>query len=256
MGGSVNHLLVVGGYSRLAKSTLDHFASLGFVISSIDIQSPKEVRPKVKDFTADISSLDTCVPVLRRVIEESGPVSSVVFFSRHRFRGGAAEDRADWQGSVDVELRAPSVILHELIGLSENKSELRSSVLIGSVLGRLVSLNQTASYHTTKTATEGLVRYLATKFLADGVRVNAIAPGFISDKRPQLSEKDQKITTALPSAVISLVPVVTSQNLASACFFLCSENSMGINGQTIVVDGGWSNIEQLGLLLDYKGQDK
>ncbi len=252
----MTHLLVVGGQSRLAQTAIDLFITLGHTISSFDIQDPKEGRPGVSHFEVDISALETFEPVLRKVVEKSGPVSSVLFFSRYQSKSGSFEGREDWYGSIDIGLRAPTKILQELAGLPENKGRLASAVLMGSVLGRLVSDIQTASYHSVKGATDALARYLAIRLLPNGIRVNVVAPGFVSEKQSLVSENKVKPMDALPSSVIGLVPVVTAAQLASVCHFLCSESSNGINGQTILVDGGWSNVEQLGLLLGYEGRLK
>lgn len=240
------HLLLVGGHAQLAQPAVPVFMDEGWTVSIIDRGDAPSARETVNAIQADITRDDELNTALRRVIDKSGPVTAVIFYTRYPSKPGRIEGHEEWQNAVEVGLRAPEIILNKLIQLPSNEKLLTSSVLVGSVLGRMVSLNQTASYHAVKAATEGLTRYLSRRFIPVGVRVNAVSPGYIFGKRMSGAVSLGGDNGVAPT--LTTVPPIRADDIASVCAFLCSESSKAINGQIILTDGGYSNFEQFDLL--------
>jgi enoyl-[acyl-carrier protein] reductase III len=70
-----------------------------------------------------------------------------------------------------------------------------------------------------------------------GIRVNILAPGTVATEVwKALPEAENRIAAAINRTPIRRL--VTPEEVASAAHFLCSQASMGIVGQTLVVDGG------------------
>ena len=97
-----------------------------------------------------------------------------------------------------------------------------------------------AAYSAAKAGIEGLTRCLATEWAADGIRVNALAPGYIHTphheeafRRGVLSEPGIQART--PSGDLGF-----PRDIASAAAYLASPEACYITGQTILVDGGMS----------------
>ena len=90
-------------------------------------------------------------------------------------------------------------------------------------------------YSATKAALDGLTRSLAREMGPEGIRVNAVAPGyFASDMTRHVSDK-------LQAAIIRRTPLKrlgTVEDLTGVIAFLISPQAAFITGQTIVVDGG------------------
>lgn len=88
-----------------------------------------------------------------------------------------------------------------------------------------------------KGALESLARHLAVELAPRGIRVNILAPGTVATEVWKvIPEAEVRIATAIDRTPIRRL--VTTDEVALAALFLCSQASMGIIGQTLVVDGG------------------
>ena len=95
------------------------------------------------------------------------------------------------------------------------------------------------AYASSKGAVVALTRSLAIAWAADGIRVNAIAPGFIRTKLTQDVLADQERV----EEIISRTPMKrwgNPQDLSGLANFLCTEEAAFITGTTLTVDGGFS----------------
>ncbi|MBM3771537.1 MAG: glucose 1-dehydrogenase [Acidimicrobiia bacterium] len=110
---------------------------------------------------------------------------------------------------------------------------------IASIAGlfSLVNGPHYAAYSASKAGLIGLTRELAASWGRQGIRVNAIAPGFfhsrLADPVIPLVEDDIKTHSPIPR-------VGATGELMGVAVFLASDASSYITGQTIAVDGGWS----------------
>ena len=95
-----------------------------------------------------------------------------------------------------------------------------------------------SSYAIAKHGVLGLTRALANEWAAHGVRVNAIAPGYIAtDFNERLRDDPERY-----QAILDRIPAGrwgTPEDLAGAFVYLCSPASAYVNGQVLAVDGGW-----------------
>ena len=98
---------------------------------------------------------------------------------------------------------------------------------------------QIPAYASAKTAIVGLTRSLALAYTEDGIRVNAIAPGWIATAISRGGREDpvfnDKLMQRLPNKRWA-----DPEELAGTAVFLASPASALINGVTIPVDGGYT----------------
>ncbi|MGG4264547.1 SDR family NAD(P)-dependent oxidoreductase [Peribacillus simplex] len=109
---------------------------------------------------------------------------------------------------------------------------------ISSIAG-LKGIPKLSSYSASKAGIIGLTKSLSKEFASYNVRVNAVAPGYVSDTRMfnQIEEKD----LAVYKKQIDLNRFGNPEEIARAVSFICSDDASYITGQTLVVDGGLSN---------------
>ena len=113
------------------------------------------------------------------------------------------------------------------------------SIVAVSSLGSSRTIPKYGALGPTKAALESVVRYLAVELAPAGIRVNAIAGGFVPTdsirKHPDAEAMSQMIAARTPAKRLG-----TPEDLADVVLFLLSPLSRWICGQTIVVDGGLS----------------
>lgn len=117
-----------------------------------------------------------------------------------------------------------------------------SLVLVSSVWQNL-SRKSKFSYSVSKASLEGLLNSVLADFSENGLRINAVLPGVIDTPMTRANLNDEQIKTIenqTPSGKL-----VSSNELAKVITWLLSKESLGVNGQFINVDNGWSNVRTI-----------
>lgn len=187
-----------------------------------------------RGFACDVSSVDEVTATVQKIEQEMGPISILVN------NAGLVRDRLvlrmreeDWTDVLNVNLKGTFNMVR---AVSRGMMKQRSGVIINvtSVVGITGNAGQT-SYVAAKAGLIGLTKSLAREFAPRGIRVNAVAPGFIetqmtADVGPEVRQKllDR----------IAMGRVGQPEEVASVIRFLAGPGARYITGQVIVVDGG------------------
>jgi len=117
-------------------------------------------------------------------------------------------------------------------------SEHASIVNLASIMARR-GLRQLVGYSATKGAVVSLTRGMAVEYAAFGIRVNALAPGFVETA---LTDRILR-NPAMNKALVDQTPLRRlgkEEDIANAAVFLASDQAAFITGETLTVDGGMS----------------
>jgi len=106
-----------------------------------------------------------------------------------------------------------------------------------SSTGNLVYIENYAGHGTNKAAVEAMVRYAATELGELGIRVNAVSGGPIDTDALKAFTNYEEVA-AKTAELSPLGRMGQPEDLASACYFLCSDEASWITGTTLIVDGG------------------
>lgn len=140
---------------------------------------------------------------------------------------------AEWKDVIDVNLNGAFNLTKALI-TTFLKQKSGSIVNISSTAGLIGSAGQT-NYSSSKAGLNGFTKSLAREVAAYGIRVNAVAPGFVeTDMIKSMQESRlQKLLENVPMKRIGLPAEV-----ARVVLFLLSDSASYITGQVVCIDGG------------------
>ena len=148
-------------------------------------------------------------------------------------------DGADWDDVMEINVRAAFELVRALepaLRAAAGAPGGDSSVVnVSSVMG-LVACKTIISYLAAKGALNHLTRGLALELGAAGVRVNAVAPGYIRTDMFETSHSPER--QVLLGKSHALERVGTPEEVAGVVSFLCSSDSTFVSGTVISVDGG------------------
>ena len=131
-----------------------------------------------------------------------------------------------------------SLLIKNIIPVFMKKKSVNKIILISSLYS-LFGRSERLPYSISKFALNGLGKNLAVEYGKYGILTNLVIPGFVDTKltKKNIHPTDlKKIKSKTPTNSL-----VTKKQIAEVINFLISDKSNGINGQTIVVDGGLSS---------------
>jgi NAD(P)-dependent dehydrogenase (short-subunit alcohol dehydrogenase family) len=186
---------------------------------------------------ADVSEEDDIRRMVATAVERYGRLDILVNNAHWEAHGTIEEvDLAGWDRSLRVLLTAAYLGAKYAVPAMRDAGG-GSIVNISSVHAFRVS----AAYPTYQTAKAGLVhltRQIAYDYGPQGIRCNAICPGAIPPDDVRAARLDDPAWTARHYLHNRLRRVGSTQDIASAVLFLCSEAAGFITGHALVVDGG------------------
>ena len=160
----------------------------------------------------------------------------------HRYRG------QKWDDDFNITVKAVDILINQLKDSFSNEA---SIVILGSNAGHFVLNEQSASYHASRAALGGLVKYYAAKLGQKGIRCNSVLPTTIIKPENEHFFTEQNEIRKMIERVTPLHRMGNAKDVANAVEFLCSERSSFITGQSIFVDGGLSIISQESIAREY-----
>jgi 3-oxoacyl-[acyl-carrier protein] reductase len=148
-----------------------------------------------------------------------------------------AMEKEDWEDVIDINLKGTylvSFLAHNLLKKDKNKG-ISHIINISSISGVYGNVGQ-VNYSTTKGAIIGMTKLFANKYFSDNIYVNTIIPGLIETDIMK-SMPQERIDEIKKFLIIDRLG--TTEEIARAVLFLCSEYASYINGTSLFVDGGF-----------------
>ena len=187
--------------------------------------------------TSDVTNRATLQVLLEDVVGRFGKVDILVNCAGRTKRRPTLEvSEEEWSGILDTNLngtfRACQVFGPHMLERGYGR------IINIASLSTFVALYETAAYNASKAAVGSLTKSLAVEWGSRGVCVNAIAPGVfrtsLNEKLLDGTERGREFLTRTPMKRFGKI-----EELAGACVFLASDAASFVNGEVLVVDGGF-----------------
>lgn len=247
-------ILITGGGSGIglatAKRLVDAGANVvlaGRRVETIDAAA-KELDPtgtRVLAVSTDVSRMDDLDELIERTRDRFGRLDGVFANAGVAFVNPSEFTDANVSRIIDINFKGALFTIQKALSLFDDGGAI---VVNGTVLvhhGMGVPLGLGTVYGATKAAVTNLARGLAADLGSQGIRVNAVSPGFIdTDMFDELAPTEE--ARANCSGLAPLGRLGTAEDVAAAVTFLLSPESAFITGQDLQVDGGLASSLPMG----------
>ena len=237
-------VLVTGAAKGIGRGIAERFSEAGARIALFDLDGPGARAfagslPAAIAIEGDVAVEADANRAVAETLAAFGRLDVLVNNAGVELNGTvAAMYPEEWDRQIAVNLR--SAYLFSRAAIPPMRVHGGSSLHISSVHA-FVSWPQCPAYDASKAGLIGLTRAMALDHGRDGIRVNAICPGYI--RTPLLEERIQSLPDpeAAMRTIVAAHPagrMGTPRDIAEAALFLASEAASFITGIALVVDGG------------------
>lgn len=244
--------LITGAASGIGRAAAYRFAEAGAAVmcADIDAEGAKVTAEQVIEDggTAAVLQLDVSDEVsveksLQQTLDALGGFD--ILFNN------AGVGKEDFDATLDINLKGVYYGLHYGAPLlaSRGGGAIISTASIMGLTGMITPtplgdyegtvMSGAVAYTASKHAVVGMTRQYAIRFAKEGVRVNAVAPGYIDTPMTQLF-KDDPASRAGIEALHPMGRLGLPDEIANAAVFLASDRASFITGVTLPVDGGYT----------------
>jgi len=236
--------LVTGANTGIGQAIAVALAEAGADVALAGRSEPGETLAQIAatgrrsvDIRADLSSTGPLAGVVEQAEAALGGVDILVNNAGIIRRSDLADfTEADWDAVVDTNLKS-------LFFLSQAAARGMAARGRGKIINiaSLLSFQggiRVPSYAAAKSGVAGVTRAMANELAAQGVQVNAIAPGYIATNNTAALQADatrnRQIVERIPTGRWG-----RPEDIAGAAVFLASPAADYVTGQILAVDGGW-----------------
>jgi NAD(P)-dependent dehydrogenase (short-subunit alcohol dehydrogenase family) len=244
--------IITAAASGMGRAGSELFAAHGARVAAIDIDAAgladvvagiEKAGGTARAFLADLSDRAAVTAVVREADAWLGGVD-VLWNHAGMPAPPDIEDLDLERYGTAVDLNLTSAVLATAVVLPGMRARRGGSVVFTSSTSGLVGSALSPLYSALKSGVVGLVKGLAVRYAADGVRFNALCPGptatpmlyndfFPSDGRASAEENEKRVLAAVPMG-----RAAQPREIAECALWLASDESGYVTGTAIPVDGG------------------
>lgn len=237
-------VIVTGGAGGIGEGIVRAFHAQGARVGFLDIDTMRgatlqaELGQGALFVACDLTDIPALKAAIATVRNAFGPIDILVNNAAHDERHATLEVTEEyWDGRMAVNLKhqffAAQAVLPDMQATGKG-----AIVNLGST-SWVIGQGGMPAYTASKSAVIGLTRSLARDFGPFGIRVNAVAPGWIMTERQLalwVTPETDKYINENQCLKRRLVP----DDIAKVVVFMCSDEAGAITNQHYVVDGGWT----------------
>jgi NAD(P)-dependent dehydrogenase (short-subunit alcohol dehydrogenase family) len=231
IGAAIAVRLAEDGYNVHGSYNSDKAGAL-----AIQSKFPKKIKIYQADFSNRTSTKKFCTALSKLKVDAVVNNAGVVLFESFE-----DFDFSIWDKTLEVNLTAPLIFAQFFYSRMNQGGALVNVASTDGMTGTFATL----SYAAAKAALINLTKGLGNLYGQKGLRANAVAPGWVNTG----------MSTAASLAAKDLTPLGRNglpEDVAHVVAFLLSEKAAYVNGATLVVDGGYTNVDTI-MLREAKG---
>lgn len=239
--------LVTGGNRGIGKAIATGFAEAGAAVAVVardedksaeTVEELRAIGATAVAIKADVVERSELEAMLNTATDALGPIDVLVNNAGIGFHADALTlSDSDWRRAFDTNLDAVWMA-SQIVGRQMTARRTGSIINIGSISGFIINRPQWHSpYGITKAAVHHLTKSLAAEWASKGVRVNAIAPGYVKTEIAGTEYEDYRHYWRDEAP---MQRYASPEEIAPTALLLASDAGSFITGSVFVIDGGYT----------------
>lgn len=226
--------VITGGASGIGLACAQAFAAKGAQVAIVDQDEARHAPPGAMVLVSDVASAQADA---QKVLAAYGRIDILVTAAGWSCGGTATStDPADWAKVMRINVDGTWLWARAVIPAMQRQKS-GAIVTVASQLAIAGGRSNTA-YIASKGAVIAMTRTMALDYVADGIRINAVAPG--ATETPMLERAFQRGTSRERLRDRhAMQRLGRPEEIAAAVVFLASDEAAFITGTVLPVDGGW-----------------
>ena len=242
--------IVTGGARGIGEAITKELVKLGARVVIVDVRpgSAEETAVRFRAGGGEVYGMDLDVTkneeiekTFKAAAEKLGSIDILVNNAGIQIRQSSLEfTEENWDKLMDINLKAVFFCAQTAARLMKERKggcivNISSGTSVNTTPGR-------APYVISKAGVNALTSVLAAEWASSGIRVNAVAPGWIET---EMVKEGMRLGVISNNQILSVTPIgrmASPEEIATVVAFLACEEARYVAGQTIFVDGGWTSI--------------
>ncbi|SFG96364.1 citronellol/citronellal dehydrogenase [Duganella sp. CF458] len=242
-------IVVTGGGSGIGRCTAHELAALGAQVLLVGRDAAKldAVRAEIgrtggsaHGYSCNIRSEEAVREVVAQMVAEHGPLHGLVNNAGGQFPAPLREiSQKGWEAVVQTNLTGGFLLAREC--LNQSMAEHGGAIvnIVADMYGSMPNMGHSGA---ARAGMVSLTETAAFEWAQYGVRVNAVAPGYIASSGMDQYPPEMRDTIRAFPRTVPLHRFGTESEVAAAIAFLLSDAAAFITGTTLRVDGGRPNV--------------
>ena len=242
-------IIVTGGGSGIGRCTAHELAALGACVLLVgrDMAKLDAVRDEIAragdaahGYSCNIRSEEAVRELVAQVVAEHGPLHGLVNNAGGQFPAPLREiSQKGWEAVVQTNLTGGFLLARECL---EQSMAGHGGAIVNIVADMFGSMPNMGHSGAARAGMVSLTETAAFEWAQYGVRVNAVAPGYIASSGMDQYPPEMRDTIRAFPRTVPLHRFGTESEVAAAIAFLLSDAAAFITGTTLRVDGGRPNV--------------